>query len=251
MRCPKCGEEIFGEDKFCPNCGTKISVSSGNVQSHGESINIGAQKQNGEITCGEDGVYRWLYEYKMFKNPAMLFMLWRMFLWAIVIGWLILIPCALLARADWDSILGILLAFGVTALVAALTLGTIGYIIYAIYNGGHLFMLFEMDEEGITMTLAPKTFERQKAIMWFSIASGLTVSEAPNVLLDSALVNKKSQSSSFENTTRVLVKKWYNCLHLRQLLGYNLIYVNKEDFDFVWEYIKARIPEKCKVRSLF
>lgn len=31
MRCPKCGEETFGG-----------------------------------ITCGEDGVYRWLYEYKMF-----------------------------------------------------------------------------------------------------------------------------------------------------------------------------------------
>ncbi len=236
MRCPNCGEEILGDDKFCPNCGAEIVMSSVNA---------------GGITRGEDGVYRWLYEYKMFTNPAMLFMIWRMFLWAIGIGWLILIPFGLIFFAGWDSLFAVLFGFAVTVLVAAVTLGTIGYLIYAIYMGGRLFILFEMNEEGITMTLAPKTFERQKALMWLSIASGLTVSQAPNVFLDAALVNKKSQSSSFEHTTRVLVKKWYNCLHLRQLLGYNLIYTNKEDFDFVWEYIKARIPEKCKVRSLF
>ncbi len=72
MRCTNCGEEILGDIKFCLNYG---------------------------VICCEDGVYRWLYEYKMFTNPAIPFMVWRMFLRAIGIGWLILIPFALIAKA--------------------------------------------------------------------------------------------------------------------------------------------------------
>ncbi len=36
--------------------------------------------------------------------------------------------------------------------MTAFTLGTIGYLVYAIHMGGRLFMLFEMNEEGITLT---------------------------------------------------------------------------------------------------
>lgn len=251
MRCPNCGREIMEDAKFCPFCGVGVAVGEADPGNAEKGMNTDTREQTGRVTRGEDGVYRWLYEYKMFSNPAMLFMLWRMFFWAIGIGWIILIPFALILFAGWDSLFAVLLDFAVTVLVAAFTLGTIGYLVYAIHMGGRLFMLFEMNEEGITMTLAPKTFERQKGLMWLSIASGLTVSQAPNVFMDAALVNKKSQSSTFELTTTVLVKKWYSCLHLRQLLGYNLIYMDKEDFDFVWEYIKARLPGKCKVRSLF
>lgn len=99
-------------------------------------MNTDLHQQTGRVTRGEDGVYRWLYEYKMFSNPAMLFMLWRMFFWAIGIGWIILIPFALILFAGWDSLFAVLLDFAVTVLVAAFTLGTIGYQKHNVHVGG-------------------------------------------------------------------------------------------------------------------
>lgn len=68
MRCPNCGREIMEDAKFCPFCGAGVAVGEADPGNAEKGMNTDTREQTGRVTRGEDGVYRWLYEYKMFSK---------------------------------------------------------------------------------------------------------------------------------------------------------------------------------------
>jgi len=57
-------------------------------------------------------------------------------------------------------------------------------------------------------------------------------------------------TSRFESTRRVKTIEQYDLLELREFLGMNQIYVSKEDYEDVRNFILERVPEKARRRSV-
>ena len=59
--------------------------------------------------------------------------------------------------------------------------------------------------------------------------------------------SKNTQSSDFSYVRSVKGLPRRNTIKLSEVLSHNQVYVEKEDFDFVWSYITSRC-EKAKIR---
>ncbi len=277
MFCPNCGKQLPDGSAFCDNCGAQVTAQSAGpevlhqgepvspAQDPASAIAAAEPKACKGIELGADGKYRWVYELNMFKNPMILFTVWQIFLFAILICFVLLFAIIFISTIDWedlfyidfkpnylywnnlwDDIKSILFGFGIVGLGATFILGTIGYLILAIVMGGKEVMVFEMDNEGVNMMLQEKTYEKQTGLMWLVAVSAMTGKNS-NAMLDYALLTKRSQYSSFSHSTTIIKKKAFRAIHLKQWFGFNTVYVEPEDFDFVWNYIVERVPGKCRI----
>ena len=99
----------------------------------------------GGITLCPDGKYRWGYELKLLKTPAIVFVIWKSLGGAFSGVWLFV---TLLSLGDthfcWDGFWSETKMFALlTASMLALSL--IAYLLYAVVMGGKYCVLFEMD----------------------------------------------------------------------------------------------------------
>ena len=100
------------------------------------------------ITLGEDGVYRWVYELNLYTNPTIFFLLLKICggvglgLWGLLL---------LLAAVEGNFVrefsditkVSILFTLGFFALIL------VGYLVYGLIMGGKYCVLFAMDEAGV------------------------------------------------------------------------------------------------------
>ena len=138
-----------------------------------ETNAVRGEKVTENITLCPDGVYRWAYEYKMLKNPTIMFTVWK------VLG----IACAIVAAigllfalfngdiADKDYMLGFLKLI-LVALGVVLVLGVIGYLVLAAVYGGKYQVLFEMTDKYVKHIQMPKQFKKAEALSWLTAFAG-------------------------------------------------------------------------------
>ena len=101
------------------------------------------------ITFDSDGVYRWAYELNLYKNPTILFLIWKIFGGILLALWLFMV---VLEVIDDNLSLDNLFELTVGLLLFSLGFGLIcllGYLLYALIMGGKYCVLFEMDDKGI------------------------------------------------------------------------------------------------------
>ena len=55
--------------------------------------------------------------------------------------------------------------------------------------------------------------------------------------------SKNASISAFTHVKRVKARRWLHVIKVNQLFEHNQVYVRKEDFDFVYNYIKSRCPK--------
>lgn len=247
MFCAKCGKELPDNAKFCNACGTKVEVPTqeepaGNPEPQGTNVTK-------NIVLGKDGKYHWYYEFKLMKNPTILWLLMKMFFW-IVVG--ILLFVLVLDVFDngwnWEYIKDVGSTF-ILVLCIMEVLVMLGYFVYALMQGWKYCVLFDMDESGVTHTQMPKQFKKAQAASLLLIFMGAAAGKPGAVGTGMLSAAKSRMFSPWSSVRSVEFHRKRDVIKVNERLNRNQVYALKEDYPFVEEYIRAHVTPKCKFRE--
>lgn len=187
------------------------------------------------VAQGDDGVYRWSYDMDMYRNHYLRNVLLKVF------GVISFVCCAFLLflfakdhNLTREIALTILLIF---AGVMLLVLG--GYYLAAVIMHGKYHLRFEMNEEAILLVRTPSTQAFMDAMADISSLTGRGAA---------ARTAAASGLTYFSQVRSLKEHPDYHAFNLRTLADGNQIWVCPEDYPFVVDYVKSRIPEKAAVR---
>ena len=166
----------------------------------------------------------------------MFFLIWKIFFF-ILIGIFAVITVA--DAANWGGaavlndlkIFGYILA-GMTALVA------LGYLIYAAAMGWKYCVLFEMDEKGVNHKQVESQAKKAKKIAAATVAAGIASGRFTTVGVGLTAA-RTEMYSEFEKTKTVKAYPRFGLIKVNEPFGHNQVYAEKEDFEFVKNYILA------------
>ena len=191
------------------------------------------------ITFDADGFYRWAYELNLYKNPTIIFLIWKIFGFILLGLWLFMV---LLEFIDDSLSLETLLDISEVMLLFGLGFGVlclVGYLVYALMMGGKYCVLFEMDDRGVNhIQMAPQV----KKVEAISILTRLVGAMAgrPGVVGTGILAAARtSMYTAFADVRSVEPFPGRDLIKVNELLNKNQVYAEKEDYDFVLNFILA------------
>lgn len=197
------------------------------------------------IQLCQDGKYRWIYEMHMMKNPVIFFTVLKIFGWIIFIGWLIM---SIIDLVDGNGVETILNSGKVMLIIflGFIVLTLLGYTLTAAINGWKYIVLFELDDNGLVHRQMKEQIKKAKAIGWLTVLAGAAAGNLTTVGVGINAATKTSSSSNFASVRSVKPLRRWKTIKVNEPLSKNQVYVEKEDFDFVYNYILARCPKVKK-----
>ena len=273
MYCKNCGQEIPDDARFCRNCGAEVMPAEsgqsdrmrqsasdippiherpGNNyqqdrplgQSGMDAEEVGRKVTENIILC-PDGKYRWVYEFQMLKNPAILITVLKVLLlsFAVVFGFMALLHVIggdyrMWSASDYAGVFKGLLYI----LLGVLVLGVISYLILAAIYGWSYQVLHTMDEEGVELIQMEKEFQKSQAIGWLTAAAGLATGNAGMMGTGILAAARNTSASVFQQVRKVKPVRRRHVIYVNQLLGHNQVYAEDADFDFVKNFIVEHCP---------
>ena len=242
MFCPNCGFQTDDHARFCEQCGA--SLNSGEMPAGaapGQDSAIQGEKVTENIYLCPDGMYRWIYEFRMMKNPVILFTLLKIF--GGVFGGIWLFETVLMLFDGFDSEVFLHNTLGIAVItLVMLVICLISYVIVAAMNGWKYIVLFEMNDEGVTHTQMQKQFEKAQAIGWLTEMAGLLTGNLTTTGIGINTAIHNSLHSDFAKVRNIKVRRGQHTIYVNGLLGKNQVYAEPADYDFVLDYISTRIP---------
>ena len=242
--CGNCGKEILQNNNFCTNCGKPVVQNEQAHTQRNEREEIEGKTVTPNIKHCPDGVYRWIYEYNMLRNPTILFTVWK------VLGIAFCVPLIMMICADFfhddltlEGLMNSLMMFGGLYLFF-LILGTFAYLIVAARYGWKYMVLFEMDDEGITHIQMQKQFQKAEAVGWLTAMAGVVAGSAGTAGMGLLAATHDRLRTTFSLVKKMKVSRRWHVIKLNEVLNKNQIYAEDEDFDFILDYIKGRIGVK-------
>ncbi|MCR4784544.1 MAG: zinc ribbon domain-containing protein [bacterium] len=243
MICSKCGAKNDDSSILCAKCGAQLKRSKGwgadRVASKQQVVEHTAISANGgsliahkvasNITLCPDGTYRWVYEIS--RKPSVLIIggFWGLMSFVLFMLWEFIKEPGQIAHLSREGDL-----FGVF-----LALGLLGYIIALSFV--KFCLLYEMNDEGITCTKFDHRVNKNevtKAIASFiDPAAGNFQTAAAEILAYA----ETDLSSSFSAVQSVEVKHREHAILVKDHPAVNEIHTEKEDFDFVLDFIKNHV----------
>ena len=202
-------------------------------------------KVNHDFRLCDDGVYRWVYEYDLWKNHTVILeiekFLFLVCLGIMVIQGLIEIPQkgfikALISAAQEAGIL--------LGIMSALLI--ISYPIYCLLSNGKYCVLFEMDDKGIMHTRMEKKVKREDLVEWLRAANEILDSRLLSTGLSIATASEASMETVFSEVRKMSVSEKGKTITLVCRITRNQVYVPAEKFEFVKKYILERCPENVQ-----
>lgn len=194
------------------------------------------------IKKGDDGTYRWVYEFDMLKNPIILLTVLKIFFLVLAGMWVVFG----LFRIGNDGFIGAFAAQTKELLIPAVILfglSIVAYIILACIYGWKYCVLFEMNETGIRHIQMEKQYKKAQAIGWLTAMAGAAAGKPGMAGTGLLAATKNEQATEFIKVKRMRSFRVFHTIKLDSLLNHNQIYAEPEDFDFVLEYISKRIPK--------
>lgn len=195
------------------------------------------------ISLCNDGSYRWVYECNMYRNPVILFTLYKIFFFISLGIYLFMLFMEAMTR---DVVLNTFEEMTVAALVIFLiliVLSTISYYILALIFGGKYCVLFEMDEKGISHTQMQEQVKKAEILGYITALVG-AASDNPAVTGTGLMASSKASIySDFSKVKKIKPIKRQHTIKLKALFSNNQIYAENEDFDFVLNYIKEHVKK--------
>lgn len=189
------------------------------------------------VTLCQDGKYRWVYEVNMLTNYSILFDVWKVFgISIVIIIILFTIIFTFTGELSLDLFIGMGKGLGFTVGILAV-LSILGYLLYAAISGWKYVALFIMDEKEVTHQQMPREVKKGQIIGALTILAGLA-SGRPGVIGTGILSqSRSSMTSTLANVKRLIPSRRMNLIKVNQLLAKNRVYVNDEDFDFVYDFL--------------
>ena len=187
------------------------------------------------VLCA-DGKYRWVYEMKLLKDFWVLGTILKIFGGIIGAGAVIFLIVELFGNHDY---LGVLKMVGIMSAIL-LGLSVIGYLVYAAIMGGTYCVVYTMDDKGILQEQQMKQARKSELLAdILTLAGALTGNmTATGTGLSSA--RRTSMHSVFEGTKKVTGIWKKGLTKLDSLFSHDRIYCERDDFEFVWDYIRSR-----------
>lgn len=196
----------------------------------------------GEVRLCKDGKYRWKYELNMLKNPIIAITVFKVFFYIILAGFLIFGTFLYAIHGNWAGLLEMaLVTLQVLILFVGLTI--LGMLIVVIYFKAKYIVLFEMDENEIKHEVEPMQFKKAQKFAAVTAVAGAAGGSLTAAGAGMLAASHNASTSPFAYVRRIRPIRWLNTIKVNQLLNHNQIYVPKEDFDFVYEFIKSHCPK--------
>ena len=194
----------------------------------------------GDVTLCPDGVYRWIYEFEMMKNPVILFTVWKVLGLALGIVALFMVLLALfedgIAGAG-AALAGFLPVFVLLYLFLAVVVGGIAYFVVAASYGWKYMVLFEMDDHEVRHIQMEKQFGKAQGLAWLAVFAGAVAGSLPAMGAGLLSMARDRSVSEFADVKNVIAKRRWNTIHVNKTLYRNQVYASDRDFDFVLRYI--------------
>ena len=196
------------------------------------------------VTLCDDGKYRWIYPFNMWKNPTILFLVYKIFFWIFAgIGTLILILNWKHIHWDnwdllWEDTWPVLIFIAFFAFLIF-----IAYAMVASMYGGKYTILFTMDENGVNHEQIPEQAKKARKLGILTAGAGLATGRLSTIGLGINVANRTSMYSDFKCVRSVKKGLWGNVIKIREILSNNQVYTHDEDFDFVYNYIREHCPK--------
>ena len=255
MFCPNCGNRIEDGAKFCPSCSASIEhAPKAPLAQETPLTGADAPEMPDILECPTpnvqlcaDGVYRWFYPFDMRKNPTILFTTWKLETLAVGVTYLLVLLLELIASGDNLFVAAWALGKGFFLIwLFCLFLGVIAYLIVAKIYGWRYLVIFEMGEDSILHKQMESQAEKAQVIAWIALLTARSETAQGAALM---AMCRHELSSSFASLRSVRIDRRRDTIKLGERFYHNQIYAAPEDFDFVMNYILARVPEGAKVKE--
>lgn len=265
MICHKCSCEIVDGSKFCSNCGAPVEAPTETATLETEETKlttdvvsetqiekpkrkrkksteapadmpVEVEKISDSISLYSDGKYRWKYEMSLIKNPMIFFTVWKIFFFILFGGFLLGFFVSLGNRDFfWKGFLDLLGGYGI-ALGVMTALTVLACLIYAAIMGKYS-VEFEMDEKGVKHTQNPAQAKKAKKLAAATMVAGAAAGRPSAIMAGRGASFKTVSYSDFSRVRKVKPFKAFSTIKVNELLEHNQVYTEKEDFDFVKNYI--------------
>ena len=189
----------------------------------------------------EDGKYRWTYPLDMMKNPSILFVVYKIFGILLSIPLLISIIRAAIdgdwARAWDDSIKIWLIVLAVFAVIIY-----IGYLLVVWTYGGKYVVHFTLDEDQLVHEQEAAQFRRARKLGLGAILVGIFSKRPATVGQGIFIASKNTSTSTLAKVRRIKPRRAWHLIKVNEGLEHNQIYVPKEDYDLVLDFLRQHCP---------
>ena len=194
------------------------------------------------IVIGKDGKYRWVYEVHLLKNYVILWEVYRVLAVSCLICFFI-VGCMGLCSDGLDGLKTLIpsLKFFLITIAAILAMGFLGYFLYAAINGWKYCARFTMDDKEVVHEMMPKHAKKAQVVSTLTVLAGL-MARKPGVMGAGMLAAKTTSVSCFDSVIKVKGVKRRNLIKVNERMFRNQVYVEDEDFDFVYNYICEHCP---------
>ena len=198
--------------------------------------------QGKEVRLCNDGKYRWVYEMHLLKNPTIFLTVLKVMMISVGIVWLFgMIITVFQGDMNLEWFLFWLKMIGVV-LGVFVGLAIISILIMAAILGGKYVVLFEMDEQEVVHIQMPRQVKKAEVVGLITALVGLAAKKPTTIGAGMLAASKSKSTSVLANVRNVKARRWRNLIKVNQLLNKNQVYVAEEDFDFVYNFIKAHCP---------
>ena len=187
------------------------------------------------VLCS-DGKYRWVYEMKLLKDFWVLGTILKIFGGIIAAGAVIFLIVELFGDHDY---LGVLKMVGIMSAIF-LGLSLIGYLVYAIIMGGTYCVVYTLDDKGILQEQQTKQAQKADLLADILTLAGALTGNATTTGIGLSTARRTSMYSTFQGTKKVTGIWKKGLVKLDCLLSHDRIYCERDDFEFVWDYIRSR-----------
>lgn len=219
-----------------------ISAFDGRAGINGKGRDL--MEYTDRVILNEDGVYRWFYDLDMRKDFYMLTVTLKALavMAAVFAVMIIFMPSG--GMSKW-KVAGI--TFGCIAGVAALAL--LIYLFLLWRGGGFYRYRYDMTPEGVHMKLEDSDVRRNQGLSAAVTATGVAAGQAFRAAALSASMRAAEGAgyTAYSSVRRVVEDRSKDCIYLKLLVGENCIYVSRDDYDFVRDYIVNRLKEGTAV----
>lgn len=283
MFCEKCGSPRVGDARFCEQCGTPFEVAAPDEpvellpdpepgipagkpmkQAAAPPTSEGALK-SGKATekpAGDRGVWagaaeanpsdpsdelvrQWVYEFSVWKNPAILITTAKVLLLGLLAPTLLLFFLTLGDGLDEAlAVAGNILGYGLLILAVLLA---IAYILVGLIYGGKYLVLFQMDDTGVDHIQLQSQVKRAEAL---GLLAALAGAASGNVTATGAGIMAASRShlrTDFKKVRSIKAVRSRNTIYLNESVTRNQIYPETGRFDEVLDHIIRHSPRTVRV----
>ena len=204
--------------------------------------------EGSRVSLCKDGKYRWTYEFNMLKNPAIILVVYKIFLILLSIPFIINVIA--LARngelqKEWNDRLwsGSNPKVWLVVMAVFVVIILLAYLLVAWMYGGKYIVHFTMDENCIVHEQEAAQSKRAQKLGLLTALVGIFAKRPSTIGAGMLAASRTTFTSDFPNVRRIKPRRALKLIKVNKLLERNQVYVPREDFDFVLDFIRRHCPK--------